>query len=286
MAMNKPAATPSPRSALDWTAETGSGAALLQELERRARRRRRRALAGAGGLVAALVVGLLFWRTDFAAEPPAGPAVVLRPEQQRLPDGSTADLRDGARIRVAFTDRERRIELLAGEVHFTVVRDAARPFVVGTTGVEVRAVGTAFSVQRHANGVEVLVTEGRVAVDTPAAAATPLAVLSAGDAVQIGTAPDARPAAVVALPAEAVAERQAWRVPRLEFSGTPLQEAVSLFNAHSRVRLTLADASLARLRVSGLVRADNVDALVRLLVTNYAVTAEPQGDFEIVLRPR
>ena len=286
MAMNKPPATPSPRSALDWPAETGLGDALLQELERRARRRRRRALTGAAGLLAVFVVGLFVWRTDFSPSPPAGPAVVLRPEQQSLPDGSIAELRDGARMRIAFSDRERRIELLAGEVHFAVVRDAARPFVVGTPGVEVRAVGTAFSVQRHAHGVEVLVTEGRVAVETAAAAATPLAVLSAGDSVEIASAPDTPPPAVVALPPETVAERQAWRVPRLEFSGTPLPEAVALFNAHSRVRLTLADASLARLRVSGLVRADNVDALVRLLVINYAMTAEPQGDGEIVLRRR
>lgn len=286
MAMNKPPATPSRRSALDWPAETGSGEALLLELERRARRRRRRAVAGAGSLLAVIVVGLFFWRADFSAPAPAGPAVVLRPEQQRLPDGSTAELRDGARIRIAFSDRERRIELLAGEVHFAVMHDAARPFVVGTPGVEVRAVGTAFSVQRHAQSVEVLVTEGRVAVEAAAAAATPLPVLSAGDTVQIESAPDARPPAVVALAAEVVAERQAWRVPRLEFSSTPLAEAVALFNVHSPVRLTVADASLEHLRVSGLVRADNIGTLVRLLVTNYPVEAEPQGDGEIVLRRR
>lgn len=72
----------------------------------------------------------------------------------------------------------------------------------------------------------------------------------------------------------------------MEFSATPLSEAVLLLNRYSTVRLSLADDSLAVLRISGLVRADNADALVRLLVANYEVAAVPQGEHEIILRRR
>ncbi len=50
------------------------------------------------------------------------------------------------------------MKLEAGEAHFAVAPDAARPFVVRVGGVAVRAVGTAFNVRYAADGaVEVTV---------------------------------------------------------------------------------------------------------------------------------
>jgi len=273
------------RSALDWTAATGTGGALMQELERRARRRRRGFVA-TSGLVAACMLGVAAWSARVTPEPTATTAaVVLRPMLRSLPDGSTAEMREHARISVHYSDRVRRVYLLEGEVHFAVLSDPSRPFVVSAPGIDVRAVGTAFSVHRDATGVEVLVTKGRVAVNRPAVSATePLALLTAGDIVRVREDAQAPAPEVISLPTEVVAERMAWRVPRLEFSGTALREVVQLFNGHSQVQLRLEDSALEHLRVSGIVRADNVGALVRLLVANYPVTAEQRGEFEIVLR--
>ena len=81
-----------------------------------------------------------------------------------LPDGSVALLNTDSAIDTAFTATERRVRIVRGEVFFTVAKDAARPFVVTAGTVAVRAVGTAFNVQRHHGSVEVLVTEGRVRV--------------------------------------------------------------------------------------------------------------------------
>src|SRR3546814_16020939 len=58
----------------------------------------------------------------------------------------------------------RQIALKSGEAWFQVAKDRARPFVVEIGDVRVRAVGTAFSVRREANGVDVQVTEGVVEV--------------------------------------------------------------------------------------------------------------------------
>ncbi|MGH7958663.1 MAG: FecR family protein, partial [Opitutaceae bacterium] len=79
-----------------------------------------------------------------------------------LPDGSVARLNASTGIAVDFRRRERHVRLLRGEAHFTVARDAARPFVVEASGLAVRAVGTAFTVSTRAGAVEVLVTEGKV----------------------------------------------------------------------------------------------------------------------------
>ena len=209
--------------------------------------------------------------------------IVSAPSRQTLPDGSVVELRDGADISVDFSGPLRRVTLVRGEAHFAVAKDFTRPFVVTAAGVSVRAVGTAFAVQMSAATVEVLVTEGRVAVD-PAATpdAPPLALVEAGH-LAIATPINAQ---VTAIAEAQMTYRLAWRVPRVEFSATPLSEAVLLLNRYSAVRLSLADDSLAGLRISGLVRADNADALVRLLVANYEVAAIPQGEHEIVLRRR
>jgi transmembrane sensor len=72
-------------------------------------------------------------------------------------------------------------------------------------------------------------------------------------------------------------ERLAWRSARLEFTKTPLAEAVDLFNRYkpaSAARLELADPALAGVRVTGVFRADNVEAFVLLLEGAFDVKAD------------
>jgi transmembrane sensor len=81
-----------------------------------------------------------------------------------------------------------------------------------------------------------------------------------------------------------IAQRLSWRVPRLRFSGTPLVEAIPLFNRHSSLQLVIGDPEVGNLKLSGTLRADNTDSLVQLLQIEFAIKAEPRGKFEIVLR--
>jgi transmembrane sensor len=278
-------------------AETVGNDALLLELHTRARRRRRQRAVFVGGAVAALVLCFVMLRSPPRARSEFEPSkhlLVSLPRQQVLPDGSLAELRDGARIEIDFSGLQRRVTLLQGEAHFSVQKDPAKPFMVHAAGVEVRAVGTAFAVQMAPRGVEVLVTEGRVAVDHTAAMTTvssnqaPLAFVAAGE----GTLIEPRaareipppPPRVTAIEEAEMTERLAWRVPRLELSGTPLESAVAAFNRHSKVKLVIGDPSLARLKVSGIVRADQAEALVSLLAANFDVTAEPRGSETVLLR--
>jgi len=289
----EPIASPPARSVLDWPGEAGVTAEVLRELDlRRTRRhRRRRAL---GGAVAAALVGVLAWR-GFAPPAPIAPSTsptaVALPARQMLSDGSIVELKEGAEISVEFSDAQRRVVLRRGTAHFQVAKNAARPFVVDVAGFEVRAVGTAFSVQLGARQVEVLVTEGRVAVDHPvdtdltAAVVEPLAVMDAGDSFVLDLATqDAPVPPVQPVPAAELDERLAWRAPKLEFSGTRLAEAIPMFNRHSRRQLVLADPALGELRLSGILRADNTTALLHLLRTDFDITGENRGDGEIVLK--
>lgn len=294
-----------------WTtfgkpARAGVADDLVAELARRAAHRRRRRLGAAAAGVALLLALGVFWRTppraDTAENLPAT-AVMLTPARRVLPDGSVVLLKDGARITTSFTAGERRIGLVQGEAMFEVAKDRARPFIVAAGGVEVRAVGTAFSVDLRRSSVEVLITEGTVAVDhvgspssapvptaaaaSPAAPPPPAALVEAGHRVVVAIAPSAPAPTVTPMAAAEIGERLAWRHRRVEFSGTSLAEAVAVLNREgagpSAARLVIDETSLRSMRVSGIFQTDNTEAFVLLLEAGFGVTTERVGS-EIRLR--
>lgn len=119
---------------------------------------------------ATLAFAAFFWSRPAAPFPPATVAAVAPAtplaliERRELPEGSVIELNRGAIVEARFSPGERRVKLLRGEAHFNVAPDATRPFVVDAGGVAVRAVGTAFNVRLDSAAVEILVTEGQVAV--------------------------------------------------------------------------------------------------------------------------
>lgn len=287
-----------------WAQDSGLGAELARET--RAAVRRRRQLGAIAGLSVILVATAWVWRGGIG---PTGPTArdrsyqVAAPERRVLPDGSRIELNNGSEIAIEYSTGKRRVVLVRGEALFDVAKDASRPFIVAAPGAEVRAIGTVFSVARENDVVDVVVTEGRVAmkrvnegaasVGSPTAASAETgagAASRAGEddkaAVTIGAGSGAtmRADEVNALPAlravsaEEAKRRLAWRVPRLTFDGTPLVEVVRLFGEHGNVTITLADPSVRTVKVSGILRADNTAALLQLLANDHGIEAEPVGE--------
>lgn len=296
------AATDSARTPLDWPLHSAAMDEVLAGLEQRARRRhsRRCALAGVASIAAAALLAVSFFlrRTEItpqAAIPRAATLIVVEARTQTLPDGSLVQLKDDAEIGFDFSGTERRVALRRGTVHFSVAKNPARPFIVSAGGVAVRAIGTAFCVEVDSREVAVVVTEGRVAVEQPASTsrspagqnaspATPLAELSRGKAIVLPVAHPRQPgAALRALADIEIAQRLAWRIPRLEFTGTPLPEVVAMINRHNTPQFVLADQSLDSVVLSGVMRADKIDALIDMLASDFNVRAE-RNDGRIVLR--
>lgn len=276
-------------AALHWAASTGTAgrvAALSRATARRRDRRRTLVLASAGALLA-LVAARFAWSPSAAPSGAVAPssAIVAAPPTQLLPDGSLVALRDEARIASAFTVETRAVVLERGEAHFQVAHQAERPFVVTARGVRVRAIGTAFSVRSRDDGVEILVNEGRVAVeregDHPAA---PRVELAAGTWIEVPALATAEPPRPQPVSSSEMSERLAWRVPRIDFSATPLAEALPLFNRYSRVRLTLEDPALGGLQLSGVLRPDTPDSLLRVLKNDFGIEAVPAGENHLLLR--
>lgn len=246
--------------------------------------------------------GIGFWRLagPMPEARPAGRAVAAAKTplpapcaQQLLPDGTVVELNRGAEIEIDFAGRDRRVRLVRGEASFAVAKDPTRPFIVAAGTVQVRAVGTAFNVRFGAQAVEVVVTEGRVSVETPAGAApasTGAAVaasptlLSRGQSTVVALTSAAPSTPVATLTAEQLAEKLAWQPRLLEFDDAALATVVAEFNRRNPVRLTLTDPALGAVRLSLSFRSDNVEGFVRLLEANYGVKVEPRGPGEIGLR--
>ena len=221
-----------------------------------------------------------------------------------LPDGSVVALNSRSAVEVNFTPSERRVRLVRGEANFAVTKDASRPFIVRASGVDVRAVGTAFNVRLGPKAIEVLVTEGRVRVDDSASGRTLLAdaplptnsgattspasqaLLIAGQRVVLSIPNDS--VASAAAPIESVGpeeiQRQlAWQSRTLDFSDEPLADVIAEFNRYNRHKLVIADSRLGAQRFGGKFPAHDYESLVSFLEANFGVVAE-RRDNQTILR--
>jgi transmembrane sensor len=193
--------------------------------------------------------------------------------RRTLEDGTVVELNRGAVLTAQFTANERRVRLEQGEAHFSVTKDASRPFVVSVQGMDVRAVGTAFNVRLDRAAVEVLVTEGRVRVSEASAGPDANGETMQPEAPQIAT-----------LTTSEIERVLAWQRRMLEFTAAPLGEIVAEFNRRNAVQIVVVDAELAAIRISASFRSDNIDGFVRLVEMGFGARAERSGVNEIRLR--
>lgn len=82
-----------------------------------------------------------------------------------LPDGSTVRLNGGSRL--TYEDgfgKKDRVVTLEGEAFFDVKADPAHPFIVNTSALTIRVLGTAFNVNTYDEAVETVLIRGKVEV--------------------------------------------------------------------------------------------------------------------------
>lgn len=201
-----------------------------------------------------------------------------------LADGSTATLSSDSRLDVRMSRGERHVTLAKGEVFFDVARDARRPFVVQAQGRRVAAVGTRFSVRNDPDALRVVVTEGKVRLESVVGTdgrAQPEALLPAGSVATAGR----NGVLVRSLPLADAERYLEWRGGYLSFDDASLATAVAEFNRFNKRKLELADGAVAELRVGGNFRWSNTEGFVRLLEQGFPVRAERHAD-RIVLHSR
>ena len=112
-----------------------------------------------------------------------------------------------------------------------------------------------------------------MAPNTPHRGPTPpSAVLTHGEEVTYNSA------GVSQIQPADVARINAWRSGRIIFENVELQTAVREFNRYGSTPIVLGDASLASVRVSGVFRIGETDALLRALNTAFEIEANHRKD--------
>lgn len=201
--------------------------------------------------------------------------------QEALPDGSVVELNTDTEATIALYDESRVVELLHGEIMFTVSPDAARPFIVEAGPGRIRVVGTRFDVRREGGHVAVAVESGTVEVSSGPWWRRTTQVLTAG----LGTGLDAD-GAQSAMHDIDVSALTAWRSGRIVFDGVPLADMVQEVNRYLGHPLRVADPRLNALRVSASFLLDTPDTLIQSLPKILPVEIRPQADGSLLLTAR
>jgi transmembrane sensor len=201
-----------------------------------------------------------------------------------LADGSTVTLNTDTEIHVRLFPKRREINLVRGEAQFGVAHNANRPFEVSAGGRIVRAVGTAFDVRLSPDdAVQVLVTEGRVAVEVVPGRSLNGAASAATVLAGEGAVADARSITVRRVSTTEASRRLAWEVGELSFQGETLKEAVAEFNRYNHLKLEVADPAIAELVIGGNFNALDIESFVAAVERSFNVSAKTSGDGTILL---
>jgi transmembrane sensor len=243
------------------------------------------ALSAAASILVLAVAGLVQWYIQRDAYSTG----IGEQRSLVLLDGSTVQLNARSKLRVRFSDVERRVELIRGQALFQVVRNPSRPFVVDSGATRVRAVGTQFEVYQKSKGTVVTVLEGRVAVFDRGVQGSPSSepriapitsapstsrqdsvpardavYLSAGQQWTVSVATAAK-GGVPGPHAVNLATAAAWTQRQLVFESTPLAEVAEEFNRYNERQLVLRDRALEEFQIEGVFSSTDPAPLIRFL---------------------
>ena len=202
-----------------------------------------------------------------------------------MEDGSIVELNARSKVRIAFDERQRNVELLEGQALFRVAKDHNRPFVVHAGTTSVRAVGTQFDVNRRSQVTTVTVLEGRVAVlsATPAADILTKQTERGGEIFLVsGEQMTATPVDARKAERPNIAAATAWTQHLLVFDGTSLSDVLEEFSRHTTRRIVVDSPELAALKISGQYTSTNPDSLLRFLsLQDGVVVSEVNGEVHL-----
>jgi transmembrane sensor len=199
-----------------------------------------------------------------------------------LSDGSIVRLEPETRLRIDFETKQRHVTLDSGRALFLVAHERNRPFLVEADSTLVRAIGTAFGVERKDRSIVVTVSEGKVAATDRRGEDGALGevLLTAGKQLTVqrsGTEEHVRDVDTT--------RALAWTEGRLVFDSTPLAEVAREFNRYNHLQLRVEDPELARRPISGVFQASDLETLVAFIRTGARVSVRYEADERILISP-
>lgn len=227
--------------------------ALQRGAARRSRRERRGAWITGAGVAATVLLLCAGGAALYQAAHPTYSTTVGEQRLLRLADGSTVRLDTDTKIAVAFSGPTRSIHLERGQAFFDVAHDPARPFVVQTGRVTVRAVGTQFDVRADGEAPSVTLVQGVIEVQRGDGSAQTW-TLHPGQ--QLIAAPRSAPRPID------VGSATSWTSGRVVFQGEPLSQAIAEINRYCAHKIILRAPGLGSTPVSGSFETGDAAAFV------------------------
>lgn len=200
-----------------------------------------------------------------------------------LNDGSELILNTNSHINVQYSEDERSIYLTAGEAHFEVAHNSQRPFKVYTPHGNVRAVGTAFTVNLVNEILSVTVTEGTIAVSSSQTSTRqkdqPLALVDAGHQVNVNN----NQPQIKRLDKVEIEKRTAWQKGLLIFDGDSLETVITQISRYTNATIVVTDDSINSVKIGGQFRTSEIQGLLESLYDGFGISAQYTDDNKILL---
>jgi transmembrane sensor len=217
-----------------------------EDVQRPSRRRLLGWSASAAAAVVAIAVGV-----PMLGQGPQPYVVETAAGQHRsltLPDGTRIDLNGDSRL--SLDKNETRVAALdRGEATFSVVHDAANPFVVKIDEHRVQDVGTIFNVARTPEAIEVGVAEGEIMFNPAREAVS----IKKGQMLRL----DGRKKTAVVAPTDA-SSVASWRIGRLVYADAPLSRVAADLRRTTGLKVAVAPPISGHL-FSGVIVLDGDD---------------------------
>ncbi|MEM9099395.1 MAG: FecR domain-containing protein [Pseudomonadota bacterium] len=197
---------------------------------------------------------LIAYLSDLPAILPADYSTGLQHEAFNLSSGDVMHLDAGSAVDADIDETARQLTLLTGAIFVEVVPDG-RPFTVAAGELSATALGTAYSVEILADGIEVAVAEGVVqvvadGVDQEITAGTLISISAEGKVTERKISAD-----LVG----------AWKNDTLIVDNARLIDVASSLDRRIRGRVVIPSQSLADARVTGSFDLGRPNAALRIV---------------------
>ncbi|MBY6346739.1 FecR family protein [Providencia rettgeri] len=202
-------------------------------------------------------------------------------KQIKLPDGSIVDLNTNTIAQARLSVDRREVELIQGEVFFSVEHFQTLPFIVHTDLGTITVTGTRFNVRREADSVLVSVQSGSVKVQSGPWWRRQERLLGAQQQVLLRRGTEPSP-----VQSADVESLTAWQRGKIIFRNTPLETVVQEMARYLPQTLSLDAPTLRQHRISGIFDIDQPETVIKALpaIAPIRIQADAAGVLHIVAR--
>lgn len=195
---------------------------------------------------------------------------------ERLPDGSSVTLNKHAILsyQKGFKGEQRKVRLEQGEVFFEVSPDKQKPFIIETSDLNIRVLGTSFNVKQIKNYTEVIVESGIVQVSTDDRQIR----LVKGEKIRFihGSKELVREANTDQL-------YQYFRSKEFSANNTPLSRVIEILNEAYQSNIVIEDPAIADLKLNARFHDESLDTILQVITETFKIRMVSEND-KIILK--